>query len=341
MYKSDARKLSHTELTDMRHRAVAAVQRGESPVKVARVLGVGLSTVYGWLAKYRQGGHGNLDAKKRGGRPPKLDGPSLKGIYDLVTLKQPEQLKFPFALWTSQMIREAIRQRFGVSLSKTSVCRLLHQLGLSPQKPLWRAYQKDPARIKKWLEEDYPEIKRQARKCGGCILFGDEAGVRSDFHSGTTWAKRGQTPVVTTTGARFSLNIISAVSARGDMRFMTVKGTVNGKVFVDFLKRLMASFDRPVHLIVDGHPSHKAKVVSRYVAASDGRLNLHFLPGYSPELNPDEQVWNDLKNNRLGRMAITGPDQMKSAVISHLQSLQRRPERVQSFFQMPDTLYAS
>jgi transposase len=297
--------------------------------------------VFGWLAKYRQGGWDALDAKRRGGRPPKLDAAKLQWVYDTVTMKDPRQLKFPFALWTSGMIREVIKKQFGITLSKTSVCRLLHQLGLSPQKPLWRAYQKDPDRVQKWLDEEYPAIKKQAKKVGAEILFADEAGVRSDFHAGTTWAKRGQTPVVSTTGARFGVNIISAVSARGKLRFMTVKGTVNATVFVEFLKRLRHDADRPIFLVVDGHPSHRAKMVSRYVEASEGMLKLFFLPGYSPELNPDEQVWNDLKNNRIGRTVITGPDQLRSEVLSHLRRLQRDPERVRSFFRTPETRYAA
>ena len=341
MKTTDARKLNREHLTDLRRRGVVAVQNGESPAVVARVLGVCVRTVFGWLAKYRQGGWDALRAKRRGGRPPKLDAAKLKWLYDAVTMKDPRQLQFPFALWTSGFVREAIRKRFGITLGKTSVCRLLHQLGLTPQRPLWRAYQQDPARVEKWLNEEYPAIRAEAKECGGTVFFGDEAGVRSDHHAGTTWAERGRTPVVRTTGARFGLNIISAVSSRGKMRFMTVKGTVTGPVFVEFLKRLLHDEDGPILLIVDGHPTHRSKLVSKFVAATEGRLKLFFLPGYSPELNPDEQVWNDLKNNRLGRMVSSGPDQLRSEVMAHLWSLQKRPARVRSFFRTPETLYAA
>jgi len=341
MKTTDARKLSWAELTDLRRRGVTAVQEGESPRAVARVLGVAVSTVFGWLAMYRRGGWDALNARKRGGRPPKLDAAKLKWLYDTITMNDPRQLQFKFALWNSRMIMALIKRQFGIELSKSSVCRLLNQLGLSPQKPLWRAYQKDPEKVQKWLNEEYPKIRAEARRQKARIFFADEAGVRSDYHAGTTWAPVGQTPVVQTTGARFGLNIISAVSARGQLRFMTVQGTVNADVFIEFLRRLLHNADHPIFLIVDGHPSHRAKRVSEFVAATSGRLRLFFLPGYSPELNPDEQVWNDLKNNGLGRMVITGPDQLRKQVDSHLRSLQRRPERVRSFFQTPDTAYAA
>ena len=176
MKSQDARKLSHDKLTELRRRAVTAVQNGESPEDVARVMVVNRASVYGWLALYRNGGWDNLDAKKRGGRKPKLDAKALRWIYQIVTLGNPNQLKMP----------AAIEKKFGIKLSKASVCRLLHQLGLSPQRPLWRAYQRDPQVVERWLKEDYPAIRAAARKAKGEVWFGDEAGVRSDAHSGTT-----------------------------------------------------------------------------------------------------------------------------------------------------------
>lgn len=341
MKMTDARKLTHDQLTDLRQRGVAAVQDGESPEQVARILGVHRSSVYGWLANYRAGGWHMLDAKRRGGRRPKLDAKAMAWIYKTITQGNPMQFKFRFALWTSQMVGEVIWKRFGIRLSRASVCRLLNQLGLSAQRPLWRACQQDPEAVERWLEQDFPKIRAMAKRQKASIWFGDEAGVRSDAHAGTTWAERGKTPVVSTTGARFSLNLISAVSRRGDFRFMTVGGGVTADVFIGFLKRLVQGMDSPVFLIVDGHPTHKAVKVRKFVESLKGRLKLFFLPPYSPELNPDEHVWNDLKNNGIGRKVITGPDQMRSEVISHLRFLQKSPDLVRSFFHAPSTAYAA
>jgi len=337
----DARKLTHKELSDLRKRGVTAVQEGQSPETVAQSLMISRGTIYNWLSLYRSGGWQALDASKRGGRRPKLDGKAFKWIYDAVTMKRPEQFQFPFALWTSKMLVKLIKKKFGVSLSKSSVCRLLNQLGLSSQRPVWRAYQQDPGKVEDWLKNRFPAIAAKAKRERGEIWFGDEAGVRSDSHSGKTWAKRGETPVVTTTGARFGLNLISAVSRRGEIRFMGVDGRVNAGVFIDFLKRLIAGSDKKVFLVVDGHPTHKAVKVRRFVEEHSSEIELFLLPPYSPELNPDEHVWNDLKNNGVGRKTISGPDQLKSAVYSFLRFLQKSPERVASYFQAPKTKYAA
>jgi transposase len=341
MKTTDARKLDHKMLTELRKRGVASVQDGQSPEIVAKALGINRVTIYGWLSRYRHGGWDALDAKKRGGRTPKLDGKALKWVYRTVTNKNPLQLRFTFALWTAKMIGQIIYQRFGIKLSKASVCRLLNQLGLTPQRPVWRAYQQKPEAVEKWLQEEYPRIQRLARQSKAMIFFGDEAGVRSDHHAGTTWAVEGKTPVVSSTGARFGLNMISAVSAQGEFRFMIVRGRVGAAQFINFLKRLLHGVERKVFLIVDGHPAHKAKMVTRFIETVKERFCLFFLPPYSPELNPDERVWNDLKNNAIGRQSITSLEQLHSAVVSHLRFIQKSPDRVCSYFNSETTKYAA
>jgi transposase len=338
---TDGRSLDHATLTTLRKRGVAAVQAGESPQSVAAALGVHIRTVFRWLAEYRRSGWGGLDASKRGGRSPKLDGRALKWIYRTVVDKNPMQLNFPFALWTAAMVQALIFNRYGVSLGRSSVSRLLHQLGLTAQRPLWRAYQQNPEAVQEWLTKTYPAIQRRAKRENAEIFFADEAGVRSDHHSGATWGKRGQTPIVSSTGARFGLNLISAVSAQGRLRFMITKGRVTAGVFVEFLKRLLVNAPGKVFVIADGHPTHRSKTVERFVAEQEGKLALFILPPYSPELNPDEYVWNDLKNHGLGRKLITSPDQMRREVISHLRQLQKLPDIVASFFRSRTTSYAA
>ena len=336
----DARRLDHKTLTELRKRGVSSVQDGQSPEIVAKALGINRVTIYGWLSRYRNGGLDALDARKRGGRKPKLDAKAIKWIYNTVTRKNPLQLKFTFALWTAKMVGQVIYERFGIKLSKASVCRLLNQLGLTPQRPVWRAYQQRPEEVRKWLEEEYPRIRTLARRHKALIFFGDEAGVRSDHHAGTTWAIKGKTPTVSSTGARFGLNLISAVSAQGEFRFMTVRGRIGAAKFIEFIKRLIHGVDRMVFLIVDGHRAHKAKMVSRFVDSVKDRFRLFYLPPYSPELNPDERVWNDLKNNAIGKQVITTPKKLYSAVVSHLRFIQKSPARVRSYYNNETTLYA-
>ena len=339
MNKRDGRALDHKTLEEIRIRAVQQVEAGESPEDVIRVLGFGRTVIYDWLAKYREGGIEALRAKPIAGRPSKLAGKQIKWLYRTITSKNPLQLRFEFALWTRGMVRDLIREKFGVHLSEVSVGRLLRKLGLSPQKPLRRAYEQDPERVQKWMDEEYPKIRALAKKERASVYFGDEAGVRSDFHSGTTWAVKGQTPVVPATGQRFGLNLISAVSPRGEMRFMIVNGRMNAGRFIEFLDRLTHNQPSPVFLIVDGHPSHRARKVSEYVRGKKGKLRLFFLPAYSPELNPDELVWNHLKNNGVGKRIIRTRDELKRVVLAHLRSLQKTPALIRSFFLQPELKY--
>jgi transposase len=338
---TDARKLSWNSLTDLRKRALASIQEGQNPSDVAKIFGIGRRTIYNWLSLYRNGGWGALDAHKRGGRPALLDGKKLNWIYKTVVDKNPLQMKLPFTLWTAKMIGTVIEKKYAIALSKASVCRLLNQLGITPQRPVWAAYQQKPEAVQKWLKTEYPKIRAKAKKEKGEIYFADEAGVRSDFHAGTTWAAKGKTPVIQTTGARFSFNVISAVNAQGEFRFMVVKGSVNSKVFCGFIKRLTTGTSKKVFLIVDGHPTHKSVAVRELLETLKKKIELHFLPPYSPELNPDERVWSDLKNNGVGRLVTTTPEQMKRNIISFLRFIQKTPQRVMSYFTDKHVAYAA
>jgi transposase len=299
------------------------------------------ASIYNWLAMYRAGGWDALDARKRGGRPRKVSARMIAWVYRVVTGGDPRQYKFPFALWTRNAIAILLYRRYGVRLSANSVGRLLAHLGITPQKPLWRAYQQDPERVRQWIQAEYPAIARQAQQEKAEIWFGDESGVRSDYHAGTTWAARGKTPVVRTTGARYRLNMLSAVNRRGKMRFMIEAKGLNADVMCRFLDRLMAGQKRRIFLILDGHPIHKSARLARKVTAFDGRLRLFLLPPYSPELNPDEGVWREVKGHRLGRAGIFSFADLKSKALGALRHLARRPDKVRALFRTHTTIYAA
>jgi transposase len=339
MKTQDGRKLSPKTLEEIRIRAVQRVQAGESPETVIKTLGFSRACIYNWLARYRAGGWHALKTGSRSGRPKKLGGKQISWIYKTVVDKDPLQMKFNFALWTRSMVGTMIKRKYGIKLSESSVGRLLRQLGLSCQKPLYRAYQQNPDIVKQWKEEVFPEIKKKAKKVGATIYFQDESGIRSDFHSGKTWAVKGQTPVIVATGARFSLNMVGAISTRGQFRFMVVKSSVTSDRLCEFLDKLMHNAEKPIFLIWDGHPTHRSKKVKDHIASFDGKLEVYVLPSYSPELNPIEQAWNNVKGHGIGRRIVFGPDQLKSVVLSQLRKLQKLPATVKSFFRHPECAY--
>jgi transposase len=323
-----------------RLQAVQLLKEGNEAVLVARMFNVSRAMLFRWQQKYDQGGPAAMETRQTPGPASRLSPTQLSQLYAIITGSDPRQLQFEFGLWTRKIIRDLIRRQFGVKLSEVQVGRLLKKMGLSAQRPLYRAYQQDPERVAEWKTSVYPKIRRLAAEEGASIFFEDEASVRTDHHAGTTWAPVPQTPVVITTGVRRSVNMVSAISPRGELRFRVQEGKMNAGKFVDFLEALLDSVPGKIFLILDGHPVHKAKKVSEFVKEkAGGRLKIFFLPPYSPDLNPDEWVWNNVKNDRIGRSVIMSADGLKSMAIGALRRLQKLPGIVRGFFRDPKLSY--
>ena len=329
---------------ELRRTAVRLVGEGRSRTEVAGLLSVTRETVGRWVKAHRVGGDRALDARRRGRRDghTKLTGAQQQKIAALIVGNNPEQLKLPGFLWTRALVRDLIAQRFQIAVGEDTAGRYLRAWGMSPQKPMRRAYEQSDEAVRQWLEERYPEIEKRARRERAEILWADESGLRSDHTAGRTWAPVGQTPVTKGTGKRFKANMIAAISNTGTLRFRVFDERFTGPLFLDFLKRIVKdNRGRKAIVIVDGHPAHRAKIVRDWVAANAELIELHFLPGYSPELNPAEMLNQDVKTNALGKRRPVNITELKADVRGFLRSAQRRPAKVARYFQERHVTYAS
>lgn len=338
----DARSLPSVAQEDLRRKAVNAVLSGTRQGEAARMFGVARQTVNRWLKLRESAGDAALKAKPQG-RPK---GGSLKPwqaaqVAKAVIDRPPEQLKLPFALWTREAVAAWIERRYGIRLSIWTVGRYLKRWGFTPQKPVRRAFERDPERVRRWLEEEYPAIRDRARREKAEIYWGDEMGLRSDHATGRSYGLRGQTPVIPGTGQRFGCNMISAITNRGRLNFMVFQKRFRVDVFLDFLKRLLRQARRKVFLIMDGHPVHRAAKVKQWIRKNAHRIRLYYLPGYSPELNPDEVLNQDVKSNAVGRRRPRSREEMIETVRGYLRSRQKQPHIVKNYFKETHVRYAA
>jgi transposase len=338
----DGRTLDHKTLEHLRIQAVRRViEDGERPSKVMESLGLCRTTIYPWLREFREKGLEALAESIAQGPEPKMTDKQKQQVKRWILGKDPRQYGFDFGLWSRRIVQQLIREKMAIELCLTSVGKLLASLDITPQKPLRRAYERDPEAVKLWLEETYPKLKKRAKKRGAMIFFLDEAGFQSDPPLRRTYGLKGKTPVVQTSGQRQSINVISAVNARGEFWAATYEGKLNAEAFVVFLQDFMKGRKRKVILVVDRHPSHFAKVVQRYVASTDGRLELEPLPSYSPELNPDEFVWSHMKNNGVSKKPLKRNEALRDRVEEDLLKIKGNRALVRSFFQAESVVYAA
>lgn len=339
----DARRLSPGSQEDLRRRvAYAVVEDGMKPAEAARTFGVCRQSVASWVEAAEAGGVHALAARKRGPKPrPRLHPDDERRMVRAIRKDCPDQLLLPFALWTRDAVVALIKKHTRRAVSVWTAGRYLKRWGMTPQRPVRRAYERDPAAVKAWLEQEYPAIKARAKAEGALILWGDEMGLRSDDPVGRSYAPRGRTPVVNATGKRFGCSMISAISNLGQLWFMVYSKKLDATLFVKFLERLLrATGTRRLFFIVDGHPAHKAKKVGGWLGGHADRMELFFLPGYSPELNPDELLNQDTKQ-AMKRHRPRDQGELEGHVRGHLRSRQKQPEVVRSLFKEEHVRYAS
>jgi transposase len=347
MMKRDGRNLDHQTLETIRLMAIERVREGDAPSAVIASYGFSRTTIYKWINAAAKPGLGikALRSRKAGGRPPRLTLRQEQQVFRCVNGHDPREYGLETGLWTRAVVASLIERRFGIQLGRTAVGDLLAKLGLTPQKPLQRAYQRDPAAIEQWQRETFPAIARQAKVAGGEVYFWDESGFRADAVHGRTWSVKGQTPVIERPGQRQSISAAAAVTANGGFWYCTYEGGLNAELFVTLLRRMMRNRVKPVHLVVDGLPAHKTALVKAYVASTGGRLTLHVLPGYAPDPwsasrpKPDEWVWSHMKRTGVARTPLRRGEKLRDKIEAQLAQIKRLPQLIRSFFQAPSVAY--
>jgi transposase len=334
----DARSLDHATLEELRRLGVKRVLAGETQAAVAASLEIHAGSVARWMAQYREGGEASLASTTASGRPPKLGARQVDQLRRIIIGKNPLQLNFGVALWTLPVVRQLIDRKFGVVLHDTNVARLLHRIGITPQKPKRRAFQRDEEECQRWATDVFPRIVREAKRKQATLLFEDETGVHEDGPIGTTWGQRGATPVVRVSGKRRRINVISVVSPRGRLWFRCYKGSLNANLFIEFLKAMLRDIRGNIILILDKHPAHVAAATRRFIQENSRRLSVEFLPGYAPEMNPDEHVWSHLKGMFKRNPLEDGAD-FDDEVQETMAFIQDERELVRSFFGHPEVAY--
>ena len=338
MGRRDARSLDHATLEEMRRLAVKRVLEGERHGAVAATLQVHPGTVAKWMMRHRREGDAGLAARRAPGPRPKLSKRQRDRLRRIIIEKDPRQLQFPYALWTLPIVAELITRLFGVVLHETTVSRMLRRMGLTPQRPTRRAFQRDEEECRRWAQEGFPAIVRQMKRRQSVLLFGDETGVHEDGPIDRTWGLRGQRPVVRVTGQRRRINVISAISPRGRLWFRCFKGNLNAPRFIAFLKDLLRDVRGLIDLVLDRHPAHVAAVTRRFIEDNRSRLRVHFLPGYAPDMNPDEHVWAHLKS-MFRKEPITVDERLDDAVEASMEQIRSNRALVRRFFNHPGVSY--
>lgn len=339
MTETDGRRFDRRALDVIRRMAFNRIESGEDVKAVMESYGLCRTTYYKWEAKKKKRGVDDLISLSPPGRKSPLTERQKSQVFIWINGKDPRQWGFDFGLWTRKIVSALILEKFKIGMGLTAVGRLLAELNITPQKPLRRAYERDPEAVRIWQEETYPKIRKRAKRRHAEIFFLDEAGIRSDDPLGKTWAPRGRTPVVKTSGQRQAVNVISAINPLGAFWFKVYTGRLNSTLFKEFLKDFLKYRRRPVILIVDGHPSHKANLIAKYIKELEGKLELFFLPGYSPDLNPDEFVWNHMKNKGVTKKPLRQNEALIERVEADLQEIKGNPKLVRSFFATTSVAY--
>jgi len=344
MERTDARKLSKEVQQELRNQIIRLRKQGRANREIAQMVGVSEPHASGVWHKYKKGGKTAIQVKLRGrrnGEKKTLSDKQEREIQRLVIDRMPDQLKLPFALWTREAIRQLVQQQFGVVMPVRTIGEYLKRWGFTVRKPVKRAYEQNPKEVNQWLQEHYPAIAAQAKKDKAEIYWGDETGLQTTAHQARGFAPKGKKPVLRISAKKGSISMISAINNEGQMRFMLYRKGMTAKLLIKFMGRLIRDVKRKVYLILDNLRSHHSKEVRTWVQEHQKKIAVYYLPSYSPELNPDEYLNNDLKGRVHSGVPARTEQELRRKALSHMRSIAKRPQHVKKFFKHPSVSYAA
>jgi transposase len=338
----DGRQIPDEVMGYIRKMAVHAIrERGESPEIVARIFNFNRSCIYRWLKQYDEGGYAALESRMAPGASPLITQEMDEWLKQTVLNRTPVEFGYATMLWTCAILADLLQKEFAITVTGCAVSLHLNKLGLSYQKPAYQDVERDPREVERFLNDKFPRIQRLADKMGADIGFEDEAGVGIMTRSGRTWGMAGNPPVVRVSMKRGGYNVLSMVTAQGEMKYSVTEDHIQSERYIAFLRQLIQARQNPLILLVDRASFHRSQQVRDFVRAHRTRLRIYFLPRRSPERNPDEQVWNEVKTHRIGKQPVKNKKDLKKRLYSALRSLQKNTGRILSFFQLPNTRYAA
>jgi len=345
MDKEDARFQTLEQLHERRKQVVRLHRKGMGVMRMVELSGLSYPTVRGIVARYRRDGAETIKPAPRGRRSGEgrhLTGRQERRIRQLICDKRPEQLKMEFALWNRAAVRQLIERECGIKLSVRGVGNYLKRWGFTPQKPIKRAYEQRPEAVKQWLDIEYPAIEARAKAESAEIHWGDETAVVNTDVRGRSFAPRGKTPVTYAVGGtRQKLSMLATVTNQGKTRWMIIDEAFNSDKLIEFLEALIKDAGRKVFLILDNLRVHHSKPVKAWVAERKHKIELFYLPSYSPELNPEERLNADLKHTIYSKVPVRTKAKLKAATAEHMRILEKSPERVKKYFQDSRVKYAA
>jgi transposase len=344
MKKTDARKLGKEVQQELRNQVIRLKKEGRKNEDIAKIVGVSTNHVSLIWQRFKKGGKAAIQVKVRGrreGEKRTLDHEQERWVRRALTDKMPDQMKLPFALWTREAVRQLIKSQYGIVMPIRTVGEYLKRWGFTVRKPVRLAYEQNPVAVNRWLKEEYPAIAAKAKQEKAEIYWGDETGLQTTAWMARGFAPRGKKTVIRISAKRANIGMISAINNEGHMRFMMYQRGITAKLMIGFMNRLIRDARRKVFLIVDNLRVHHSKDVAKWVKAHEHEIELYHLPSYSPELNPDEYLNNDLKTKVHSGLPSRSEKDLTRKTISHMRSIAKKPNRIKNYFKHPAVAYAS